>query len=144
MGHPIQLCSPEDEGPTGAGEPLLAVCLPLTHAKRSSMSKRCRPGLVPLPIADRIAQHEHGVDVLPTPAHAGPFEAGFDDSLVGTFDAPGANGPACFLIGGVPHVRFALLQIGQFLADDWAGIASGQPGQMREHAGGSLVFEPME
>src|SRR5260370_15519409 len=95
MGHPIQLCSPEDEGPTGAGEPLLAVCLPLTHAKRSSMSKRCRPGLVPLPIADCIAQHEHGVDVLPTPAHAGPFEAGFDDPLVGTFDAPRANGPAC-------------------------------------------------
>src|SRR5260370_13281181 len=96
MGHPIQLCSPEDEGPTGAGEPLLAVCLPLTHAKRSSMSKRCRPGLVPLPIADCIAQHEHGVDVLPTPAHAGPFEPGFAPCLAWPFKPSGANGPARF------------------------------------------------
>jgi hypothetical protein len=44
--------------------------------------------------------------------HADSLEAGFDDSLVGTFDAPGADGPAGCLIGGVLHVRFALLQIG--------------------------------
>ncbi|SRR5258708_4444237 len=96
VGQPVHPRSPEDEEPKGLGQLLLTVCLPPTRAKRLSMSQRCRPGLVPLPIADRIAQHEHGVDVLPTPAHAGPLEAGFDHSLVGTFDAPGADGPACF------------------------------------------------
>ena len=94
VGQPIHLYSPEDEEPKGLGQLLLTVCLPPTRAKRLSMGHRCRPRLVPLPIADRIAEHQHGIDVLPTPAHASAFEARFNDSLVGTFDAPGADGPA--------------------------------------------------
>src|SRR5437899_2098255 len=61
------------------------------------MRSRCRPRLLPTPIADPIAQHEHGIDVLPMPAHARPFEACFDDELVGTFHAASANGPAWLL-----------------------------------------------
>ncbi len=72
--------SPEDEGPQSTGQPRLSVCVPLTGALGLSLSSRCRPRLLPLPIADRIAQHQHGVDVLSLPAHADPFEAGFDDS----------------------------------------------------------------
>ncbi len=72
VGQPVHPRSPEDEEPTGLGQLLLTVCLPPTRAKRLSMSQRCRPGLVPLPIADRIAQHEHGVDVLPTEAACRP------------------------------------------------------------------------
>ena len=76
--------------------------------------------------------------------HASPFEACFDDSLVGTFDAPRANRPACYLIGRVLHVRFALLQIGQFLLSGFAGVASDHPCQVLQHPLGSLVFEPMQ
>src|SRR5712692_1130078 len=68
MGQPRQPCSPEDEGPKGAGQPLLAVGLPLARAQRSSMSSRCGPRLAPAPIADRVAQHQQGIDVLPTEA----------------------------------------------------------------------------
>jgi len=63
------------------------------------MSHRCRPRLVPLSIADRVAEHQHGVDVLPTPAHASPLEPCFDDHLVGAFHTPRTKGPACLLIG---------------------------------------------
>src|SRR5260370_16287302 len=72
VGQPVHPRSPEDEEPKGLGQLLLTVCLPPTRAKRLSMSQRCRPGLVPLPIADRIAQHAHGVDVLPPEAACQP------------------------------------------------------------------------
>ena len=68
--HPY---SPVHEGPQGAGLPLLAVGLPLTRAQCLPMSSRARPRLGPLSIADRIAQHEHAIDVLSTPAHARSF-----------------------------------------------------------------------
>jgi hypothetical protein len=76
--------------------------------------------------------------------HASTFGPCFDDHLVGAFDAPGANRPACLLIGRVLHVRFTLLQIAQFLLHGWTGTASYQPGQMFEHPVGSLVFEPVK
>src|SRR5260370_878376 len=41
-------------------------------------------------------------------------------------------------------MRFALLQVGQFLLDGWIGIASGQPAQMLEHSLRPLVFEPVQ
>lgn len=91
------------------------------------MSHRCRPRLVPLSIADRVAEHQHGVDVLPTPAHASPLEPCFDDHLVGAFHTPRTKGPACLLLGWVLHVRFTLPQVGQFLLDCCTRIASGQP-----------------
>src|SRR5258708_3480015 len=125
MRQPIHPYSPEDEEPKGAGQSLLTVCLSLTRAKRSSMGHGRRPGLVPLAIADRVTEHEHGVDVVSTPTHASPFEACLHDQLVGTFHAARANRPAGLLIGRVLHVRFALLQVGQFLLDGWTGIASG-------------------
>ncbi len=53
--QPIQPCSPEDEGPKGAGEALLTVCLPPTRAQRLSLGHCCCPRLVPLPITDRVA-----------------------------------------------------------------------------------------
>jgi hypothetical protein len=144
MGQPRQPCSPEDEGPKGEGESLLTLLLPAGCAQRLPMSHRRCPGLVPLPIANRVADHEHGIDVLWLPAHAGPFEPGFDDHLVGAFDAPRADGPACLLIGGVLHVRLTLLQIGEFLLDGWTGVASSQPCEMGEHPLGSLMFEPVQ
>jgi hypothetical protein len=61
----------------------------------------------------------------------------------GAFDAPGANGPACLLIGRVLHVHFVLLQVAQFLLQSWTGIASGQPGQVGKHPLWPLVFEPV-
>jgi len=76
--------------------------------------------------------------------HASTFGPCFDDHLVGAFDAPGANRPACLLIGRVLHVRFTLLQIAQSLLHGWTGTASYQPGQMFEHPVGSLVFEPVK
>src|SRR5438105_3487267 len=100
MGQPSQACSPEDEGPQGAAEPRLPLCSPTVSAQCSSMRSRCRPRLLPVPIADRIAQHEHGIDVLALPTHADPFEPCFDDHLVGTFHAARANGPTGLLIGG--------------------------------------------
>ena len=117
MGQPRHPRSPEDEGPKSAGQPLLAVCLPPTRAQRSSMGHRRRPRLVPAPIADRVAEHQHGIDVLPTPAHPCSFQSCFDDQLVGTFDTPRTNGPACLLVRWVLHVCFTLLQVGQFLLD---------------------------
>src|SRR6266516_237487 len=144
MGKPSYPCSPVDEGPKGAVQSLLALCLPPTAAQRPSLRSRCRPRLVPASIADRIAQHQHGIDVLPLPAHARAFEAGFHHHLVGTFHAARANRPACLLIGGVLHVRLTLLQIGQFLLDGATGIASGQPAQVFEHSLRSLVFEPVQ
>ena len=39
------------------------------------------------------------------------------------------------------HVHLTLVQIRQFLLDSGTGIARGQPGQVLEHARGSLVFE---
>src|SRR5712692_5999489 len=72
---------------------------------------------VPPPIADPVAQHQHGIDVLSLPAHASALEPCFDDHLVGAFHAARANRPACLLIGGVLHVCFTLLQVGQFLLD---------------------------
>src|SRR6266849_4542966 len=108
------------------------------------MSHCCRPGPVPLSIADRVAEHQHGIDVLPTPAHASPLEPCFDDHLVGAFHAPRTNGPACLLIGRVLHVRFTLLQVGQFLLDCCTRIASGHPSQVFEHPLRSLVLEPVQ
>jgi hypothetical protein len=42
-----------------------------------------RPCLRPTVIADEIAQGKHGVDMAALPVHAGAFEAGFNDRLVG-------------------------------------------------------------
>src|SRR5438105_4341405 len=115
MGQSRQPYSPVDEGPEGPAQPLMAVGLPPTAAQRLLMSSRSSPRLGPAPIADRIAQHQHGIDIVPPPTHPGPFEARFHDHLVGTFDTARANGPAGGLIGGVLHVRLALVQISQFL-----------------------------
>src|SRR6476620_1310157 len=108
------------------------------------MSHRGLPGLVPLSIADRVAQHQHGVDVLPTPTYTSPFEPCLDNHLVGAFHAARANGPACLLIGGVLHVRFTLLQVGQFLLDCCTRLASGHPSQVFEYPLRSLVLEPVQ
>src|SRR5260370_11104086 len=108
------------------------------------MCHRGLPGLLPLAIADPIAQHEHSIDVLPTPAHTSAFEACFDDQLVSTFHAARANGPACLLVLWVLHVRLTLLQIGQFLVYEWAGRERCQPAQVSEHPCWSLVFEPVQ
>ena len=85
--QPMHPYSPHDEEPQGPLQPLLAFRLPTGGAQRLPMSHRCCPGLVPLSIAHGVAQHEHGVDVLPTPAHASAFEACFDDQLVRTLHA---------------------------------------------------------
>src|SRR5260221_4559594 len=66
--QPIHPYSPHDEEPKGTVQTLLTLCLPPTPAQHLSLSSCCRPRLVPAPIADRIAQHQHGVDVLPTEA----------------------------------------------------------------------------
>ncbi len=109
MRQPIHPYSPHNQEPKGTVQPLLAVCLPTGCAQRLPMRHRCCPGLLPLSIAHGVAQHEHGVDVLPMPAHARAFEACFDNQLVGAFHAARANGPARRLIGRVLHVRFPLL-----------------------------------
>jgi hypothetical protein len=76
--------------------------------------------------------------------HACAFEACFHDQQVSTFHAAGANQPTGCLIARVLHVRLALLQVGQFLLHQGAGKASSQPGQMLEHPGWALVFEPVQ
>ncbi len=43
LGEPSHPCSPEDEGPKGVAQPLLAVCLPLTGALCSSLRTRQVP-----------------------------------------------------------------------------------------------------
>src|SRR6266567_2202978 len=73
-----------------------------------------------------------------------PYATCFHDHLIGTFHAARANGPACGLIGRVVHVHLTLVQISQFLLDSGTGIARGQPGQVLEHALGSLMFESVE
>ena len=73
MGQPSHSYSPRDKGPKGLAQPLLALGLSPTAVQRSSMRLRGGPRLVPVPIADRIAQHQHGIDVLSLPAHASPF-----------------------------------------------------------------------
>src|SRR6266568_9220953 len=69
-----------------------------------------------------------------------PYATCFHHHLVGTFDTPRANGPVGCLIGGVLHVRLALVQISQFLLDSWTGIARDQPAQVLEYALWSLMF----
>ncbi len=83
----MHLDAPEDEKPDGIFQPLVARGEPPVCAEGSSMCHRGLPGLLPLPIADRIAQHQHGIDVLPRPAHACAFEACFDHELIGAFYA---------------------------------------------------------
>ena len=73
MRQPVHPYSPEDEEPKGAGQPLLAVCLPQTRAQCLSLRTRRRPGLVPLALTDRVAEHQHRVDVLPTEAACQPL-----------------------------------------------------------------------
>src|SRR5437660_10949651 len=76
--------------------------------------------------------------------HASAFEACFHDQLVSTFHTARTNGPARRLISRILHVRLTLLQVGEFLPQEWAGIASGQPGQVGEDPCWSLVLEPMQ
>jgi len=73
MSQPRQAHSPEDEGPKSTGQPLLAVCLPLTRAPHLSLGHRGLPGLVPAPLADPIAQQQHGIDVLSSRAACQPL-----------------------------------------------------------------------
>ena len=77
--------APDDEDPHGMLQSLVARCFPTLRAQRLSIGSRRLPGLLPLSITDRIAQHEHGIDIVPTPAHACTFETGFDDEFVGAF-----------------------------------------------------------
>jgi hypothetical protein len=63
--HPY---APDDEEPQGTLQPLLALCLPTLGAQRLAMRHRRCPGLLPLSIADGIAQHQYRVNVLPTEA----------------------------------------------------------------------------
>src|SRR5216683_1932827 len=144
MRQPVHAYSAEDEEPQGTGQPLLAVCLPLTCAQCLSLRTRRRLDLVPLAIADRVAEHQHTVDVLPTPTHARSFQSCFDDQLVGAFDAPRTNGPSSLPVRWVLHVRFTLLQVGEFLLDVCTGRASGHPAQVSEHPRRSLVLEPVQ
>jgi len=87
MGQPMRPYAPHDEEPAGALQPLMALGLPTLGTQRLPMRSRGLPSWLPLAIAHRIAQHQHGVDVVPTPAHARPFEACFDDQLIGAFHA---------------------------------------------------------
>jgi hypothetical protein len=73
------------------------------------------PVFLPAVITDQVAQGDHRVDVLGRPAHAGPFQAGINDHFVPTLDRTGANGQALRLKGGILHVGFAFLEIGQVL-----------------------------
>ncbi len=75
MRQPMHPYAPHDEEPPGTLQPLLALSLPQLRVQRVSMRHRGLPGLLPLAIAHRIVQHQHRVDVLPTPAHASPLEA---------------------------------------------------------------------
>ena len=87
MRQSVDLRSPYDQEPKERLQPLMALCEPPVGAQRLSLCHRGLPGLLPLTIADRIAQHQHRVHVLSTPAHASPFESCFHDQLVGTFHA---------------------------------------------------------
>ena len=64
---------------------LVARCFPTLGTQCVSIGSRRLPGLLPLSITDRIAQHQHPIDVVPTPAHACTFETGFDDEFVSAF-----------------------------------------------------------
>lgn len=83
----MHLDAPEDEEPDGTFQPLVALGLPTVCAEGSSLCHRILPGLLPLPIAHRIAQHQDGIDVPSFPAHASPFKACFDHELIGAFYA---------------------------------------------------------
>ena len=144
MRQSIYPYAPDDEEPAGTLQPLLTLCLPTLGVERLSMRHRRRPGLFPFSVAHRVAQHQHEMDILPTPTHACTLEACFDDQFVGAFDAARANGPAHCLIGRILHVRFTLLQVGHFLLHGWARIASGQPVQVSEDPCWSLVLEPVQ
>ena len=80
--------APDDEEPHGTLQWLLARCLPQLRAQRQTLRHQGFPGLFPLAIAHRIAQHQHQVDVLPTPTHTSTFEACFAvDQEVGRADS---------------------------------------------------------
>ena len=83
----MQPYAADDEEPPGTLQPLLAPSLPQLRALRVPICPRGFPGLLPLAIADRIAQYQHGIDVVSTPAHARAFETDFDDEFVGAFHA---------------------------------------------------------
>lgn len=83
----MHLHAPEDEEPDGTFQPLVALGEPSVCAEGSSLCYRILPGLLPLVIAHRIAQHQYGIDVPSFPAHASAFEACFDHQLIGTFYA---------------------------------------------------------
>src|SRR5260221_1846634 len=136
---PLEPHSPIGEQPTGPVQPLQTLGLSLLEAPPLSLRSRRRPRLGPAPIAHRVAQHQHRIDVQPLPAHPSALEPCFDHQLVGALDAARSNGPARLLIAGILHVRFPLLLIGQFLLNERTGAVSRQPGQVLEHAGRSLL-----
>lgn len=85
MRQPMHLYAPEDEKPHSTLQPLLAHYLPMLGRQRLSVCHGGLPGLLPPSIVHGIAQHQHGVDVLSTPAHACSFEACFDNQFIGAF-----------------------------------------------------------
>jgi hypothetical protein len=62
---------------------LVARSFPKLVTQRVPRGSRGLPGLLPLSITDHIAQHQHAIDVVPTPTHTCAFETCLDDEFVG-------------------------------------------------------------
>src|SRR5579884_3036581 len=100
------------------------------------------PKLGPPIVEQRQTQSQHGIDVFGFPMHAGAFETGLHHELVATLHTSRANGPAFSLVAWIIHERLSLLQVVHLLLH--LRIAADQAAEMVQHAGRSLMFEPVQ
>src|SRR5579884_744607 len=70
---PSEAHAPPRQGPQGLGESVLAVRLSLAAVLGGLLGLNRLPGLMPASVADGVAQHEHGIDIVSLPAHPGSF-----------------------------------------------------------------------
>jgi hypothetical protein len=74
------------------------------------------PHSIPAVIAGGVTQHQQRCDVGAGPVHAGAFEAGFDQRLVGALHDAAANRLALRPEGRVLQLGHTLVEIGERLA----------------------------
>src|SRR6266699_2444204 len=118
-----------------------ATLLPLEQALVTCLE----PSWFPLIVADGGAQSEHRIDMRALPARASAFEPCLDDSLVGTFHAATANGPAPLLRAWILHVLLTLAQVSDLLVEIRdVGMPLPQTGHFLQDHCWSVVLELMQ
>lgn len=131
--------------PAGISQPTIGLLLSALAAHRVALGHAGLPDLLPVLIADDVAQGQHGIDMRSLPMHAHPFESCFHHQLVSALHDARSNGPTRLLIGRILHVRLPFLQVSQLLAQ-WCHlrVPGVQATQLAQHVLRTLVLEIMK